>query len=171
TLKQMYTGSADWEAIGRAAELIHQTSTLALGNGDLTSLAMAAEKIALSGVDGVLIGRGAMGNPWIFGHKEELKDFLEGRRKAPPADRFPDLETRFAVLLEHARLFEAVKGHARFAAMRKHFAFYCKGMPRAAELRNRMFQTKDSGEVERIIVDYLAGCRPEEEVLPCAVSS
>ncbi|HKY63730.1 MAG TPA: tRNA-dihydrouridine synthase [bacterium] len=171
TLKQMYTGSADWEAIGRAAELIHQTSTLALGNGDLASLAMAAEKIALSGVDGVLIGRGAMGNPWIFGHKDDLKDFLEGRRGAPPADRFPDLETRFAVLLEHARLFEAVKGHARFAAMRKHFAFYCKGMPRAAELRNRMFQTKDSGEVERILADYMADGRPEEERLPCAVSS
>ncbi len=171
TLKQMYTGSADWEAIGRAAEVIHQTPTLVLGNGDLTSLTMAAEKIRLSGVDGVLIGRGAMGNPWIFENKAQLKDFLEAKADAPLADFVPDLETRFAVLLEHARLFETVKGHPRFAAMRKHFAFYCRGMPRAAELRNRMFQTKDSGEVEKIIADYLGDFRRNEETLPCAVSS
>jgi tRNA-dihydrouridine synthase len=171
TLKQMYTGSADWEAIGRAAEVIHQTETLALGNGDLTSLAMADEKIRLSGVDGVLIGRGAMGNPWIFENKAQLKDFLEGKVEGPPADFIPDLETRFAVLLEHARLFEEIKGHARFAAMRKHFAFYCRGMSRAAELRNRMFQTKDSGAVESIISDYLGNSVPNEETLPCAASS
>ncbi len=171
TLKQMYTGEADWEAIGRAAEVIHQTPTLVLGNGDLTSLAMAAEKIRLSGVDGVLIGRGAMGNPWIFSNKHELKDYLEAKRADPPLDLVPDLETRFEVMLEHSRLFEAVKGHARFAAMRKHFAFYCKGMPRAAELRNRMFQTKDSGQVEKNISEYLGNADSNQETLPCAVSS
>lgn len=171
TLKQMYTGSADWEAIGRAAEVIHQTPTLVLGNGDLTSLEMAAEKIRLSGVDGVLIGRGAMGNPWIFSHKEALKDFLAGETAILPQDLIPDLETRFSVLLEHARLFEQIKGGVRFAAMRKHFAFYCRGMPGAAELRNRMFQTKDSGQVESIISDYLGNFQADEESLPCAVSS
>lgn len=171
TLKQMYTGSADWDAIGRAAEVIHRTPTLVLGNGDLTSLAMAAEKIKLSGVDGVLIGRGAMGNPWIFARKDELKDFLSGQRPTPPDDLFPDLETRFAVLLEHARLFEEIKGHARFTAMRKHFAFYCRGMARAAELRNRMFQTKDSGQVQSIISDYMGNSPQDEGSLPCAVSS
>jgi len=171
TLKQMYTGAADWEAIGRAAEVIHQTPTLVLGNGDLTSLAMAAEKIRLSGVDGVLIGRGAMGNPWIFSNKDKLKDYLEAKRSDPPPDLVPDLETRFEVMLEHSRLFESVKGHARFAAMRKHFAFYCKGMPRAAELRNRMFQTKDSGQVEKNISEYLGTAASNQETLPCAASS
>ena len=63
---------------------------------------------------------------------------------------------RFEVLLEHARYFERVKGPRRFSAMRKHFGWYCKGLPKAAELRNRMCQTKGSEEVELIVREYQA---------------
>jgi tRNA-dihydrouridine synthase B len=125
----------------------------------------------MSGVDGVLIGRGAMGNPWIFGNKEQLKDFLAGAASVAPSDLVPSLEARFEVLLEHARLFESIKGHARFSAMRKHFAFYCKGMAGAAELRNRMFQTKDSSDVEAVLAEYLGAPAEAEETLPCAALS
>jgi len=156
TLKQMYTGAADWEAIGRAAEVIHQTPTLCLGNGDLQTLTEAATKIRASGVDGVLIGRAAMGNPWLFRGKEAMKRFFHGTSSAPILEAEVSLEERFAVMVEHARLFEEIRGLKRFAAMRKHFASYCKGMPGAAELRNRMFQTKNPAEVAAALADYLA---------------
>ncbi len=158
TLKQMYTGSADWEAIADAAEIIKKTSTLVLGNGDLNTPEEVVKKIRLSGVHGVLIGRGCMGNPWIFNYKNLLKEIL----KSPPLQSEASsieqetisAEERFKVLLEHARAFEEIKGEHRFSAMRKHFGWYCKGMPKAAELRNRMCQTKSSHEVELLIEDY-----------------
>jgi len=154
TLKQMYTGQADWEAIGRAAEVIHQTDTLVLGNGDLNSVGDILNRIGSSGVDGVLLGRGSMGNPWIFSKKDLIKSYFGndvreeiGESQIPP-------DTRFEVLLEHARYFEEVKGPRRFSAMRKHFGWYCKGMPKAAELRSRMCQTKSSDEVEEVMKEY-----------------
>ncbi len=186
TLKQMYSGSADWEAIARAAEIIHQTPTLVLGNGDLASLEDMAHKIKQSGVDGVLIGRGALGNPWIFCKKEQVKNAVqvnsvvrgpssalrapspqrgEGNFALSPPGRGEGerglragtgitLEERFRILLEHSRYFETVKGFKRFSAMRKHFGWYCKGIPRAAELRGKMFQTKSSEEVHEILKSY-----------------
>jgi len=154
TLKQMYQGFADWEAIARAAEIIHQTDTLVLGNGDLQSLQEVAARVKSTGVDGVLIGRAAMGNPWIFRGKEVLKEALEKHSGYFLPEPGVELEERFAVLLEHARAFETIKGGHRFSAMRKHFASYCRGMPRAAELRNQMFQTKGSEDVEAVIQGY-----------------
>lgn len=155
TLKQMYTGSADWDAIARAAEIIHQTPTLALGNGDIQSLEEALLRVKQSGVDGILIGRAAIGAPWIFRGKAALKEACVGRFSSSPLDPLVSLTERFAILLEHARLFESIKGLRRFSAMRKHFAFYCKGIPRAAELRNRMFQTRNPEDVERVLNEYL----------------
>ncbi len=155
TLKQMYTGSADWDAIARAAEVIHRTPTLALGNGDIQSLEEGLQRIRQSGVDGILIGRAAIGAPWIFRGKTALKAAAAGRPGDAPLDAPVSLEERFAILLEHARLFEEIKGLKRFSAMRKHFAFYCKGIPRAAELRNRMFQTRCPEDVEKVLREYL----------------
>jgi len=154
TLKQMYQGSADWDAIARAAEVIHETDTLVLGNGDLQSLQEVAARVKATGVDGVLIGRAAMGNPWIFRGKEILKEALDKHSGYFLPEPGVDLEERFAVMVEHARAFETIKGGHRFSAMRKHFASYCRGMPRAAELRNRMFQTKGSEDVEAVVREY-----------------
>lgn len=154
TLKQMYSGEADWEAIGRAAEIIRPTGTVVLGNGDLTSLKDMVAKIQSSGVDGVLLGRGSMGNPWIFGQNFEVRQVV--RQGRPWEDGEPEIDflTRFAVLMEHAKYFEQVRGVQRFTAMRKHFGWYCKGMPQAAELRNRMCQTQNSQEVANILEEY-----------------
>ncbi|MDO8494744.1 MAG: tRNA-dihydrouridine synthase family protein, partial [Deltaproteobacteria bacterium] len=66
TLKQMYRGSADWNAIAKAKQVASQTPTLVFGNGDIAALEQAHERIRVSGVDGTLIGRAAIGNPWIF---------------------------------------------------------------------------------------------------------
>lgn len=154
TLKQMYSGQADWEAIARAVEVVHQTPSLVLGNGDITTHRDMVEKIYASGVDGVLLGRGTMGNPWIFQSKEKVRDSVRRGRSWEEGEPQIDPVTRFSVLMEHARYFEEIKGKHRFACMRKHFGWYCKGMPKAAELRNRMCRTNDSEEVEGILADY-----------------
>ena len=154
TLKQMYTGKADWEAIARAAEIIHQTSALVLGNGDITTLKHLVEKIRSSGVDGALLGRGALGNPWIFAKKQEVKTLLAEKKDFHHTESRTPTAERFEVLLEHAKYFEKVKGLHRFPGMRKHFGWYCKGMPQAAQLRDRMCRTSNSQEVAEVLADY-----------------
>jgi nifR3 family TIM-barrel protein len=154
TLKQMYSGAADWEAIARAAEIIHQTPTLVLGNGDITTLTDMVEKIRASKVDGILLGRGALGNPWIFTKKDEVKALLAEKNGFITSEFPTPAARRFEVLLEHAQYFEKVKGARRFPAMRKHFGWYCKGMPQAAHLRDRMCHTSNSQEVAEVLADY-----------------
>jgi tRNA-dihydrouridine synthase len=155
TLKQMYTGQADWDAIARAAEIIRKTPTLVLGNGDITQAEEAVLRLRQTGVHGVLIGRGAMGNPWLFREKEKIRRAALGAPWEGGA-ALPSLEERFQVTLEHARLFNEWMLPKRFPAMRKHFAWYCRGMPKAAELRAKMFQTKNAQDVEAIIHEYLS---------------
>jgi len=155
TLKQMYQGFADWDAIARAAEVIHQTPTLALGNGDLEDMEGVVQRVRQTGVDGVLLGRGAIGNPWVFSEKDKVKALFAGKSEPAPAGEGVAITERFKVLIEHARRFEEIKGSKRFSAMRKHFGWYCKGIPRAAELRNQMFQTHNSLEVEQVLENYL----------------
>lgn len=133
TLKQMYSGNADWEAIAKAAKLIHQTKTTILGNGDIKDLKDAHEKIRQYGVDGVLIGRATFGNPWIFQGKEAT------------------IEEKLSIALEHARLHEKIFTPKFFFPMRKHLAWYCRGFPGASEVRQQLMQTNNSGDVEKIL--------------------
>lgn len=76
TLAQRYKGEANWEAIAAAAEIVRQTNTLILGNGDIHDLYQAAQRIQQTGVNGVLIGRASFGNPWLFQRREEMKQKL-----------------------------------------------------------------------------------------------
>jgi tRNA-dihydrouridine synthase len=148
TLTQMYRGRADWGAIARAAKLIRETSTLALGNGDVESLQDLVTRVQETQVHGVLIGRGALGNPWIFRAKEWAKG--EGQGEGVFPNSVP-LQERFQVALEHARYFESLGGVPRFAAMRKHLGWYCTGFFKAAEVRSQMFRATSSHDVERIL--------------------
>ena len=133
TLKQMYTGSANWEAIGSAAKIIKQTKTTVMGNGDIHSLPDAMEKIKTYGVDGVLIGRAAFGNPWLL------------------IDKLPTLEEKFAVAIEHAEVYEKILGAEYFVPMRKHLAWYIRGFSNASELRQKLMQAKSSQDVKDIL--------------------
>lgn len=150
TLAQMYRGQADWEAIGRAATLIRETSTLALGNGDVESMADLVRKVRDTHVHGVLIGRGALGNPWIFRAKTWAKAQVNGVVVSEPLPDVP-LQERFRVALEHARYFESLGGAPRFSAMRKHLGWYCTGFFKAAEVRSQMFRATNSRDVEQIL--------------------
>src|SRR5207237_4374835 len=77
TLAQMYRGRADWAAIGRAAKLVRETSTLVLGNGDVESMSDLIDRVRETHVHGVLIGRGGLGNPWLFLQKQLVKAQLK----------------------------------------------------------------------------------------------
>jgi nifR3 family TIM-barrel protein len=150
TLAQMYRGRADWAAIGRAAKLVRETSTLVLGNGDVESMSDLIDRVRETHVHGVLIGRGGLGNPWLFLQKQWAKAQL--RETASPSS-IPEilLDERFRVAVEHARYFESLGGGSRFSSMRKHLGWYCKGFPGAAETRSRMFRTTSSVDVERVL--------------------
>ena len=166
TLAQMYRGQADWEAIARAAKLVRQTDTLVLGNGDVDSMEELVRRVQDTHVHGVLIGRGALGNPWFFRAKDWAKVQASNRGQSDDGTRFVPLEERFRVALEHARYFEALGGTSRFAAMRKHLGWYCTGFFKAAEVRAQMFRAGSSQDVERILAgivldvpESVGGCR------------
>jgi len=159
TLQQMYRGAADWAAIGRAARVAGGTETLLVGNGDIQSMQDVADRIREAQVQGVLVGRGALGTPWFFRNKEAARALANGSEATGPrlGERFDvqaDRVERFRVMLEHARQFEALFGNDRFPRMRKHLGWYCKGFPHAAAMRARMVRASSSADVERIVADY-----------------
>ena len=136
TKRQGYLGQADWGLIARAGELVHKSgsTTLLIGNGDVSSVEQGRRLAAESGVPGVMIGRAAIGAPWIF---SGLK---------------PDLPTRLRVLREHAHLYEKYHGEgAGFITLRKHFARYASGFRGAKELRSALVRTSSLREVEQVL--------------------
>jgi tRNA-dihydrouridine synthase B len=140
TLNQHYGGSANWEVIGQAAALTRSTSTLLLGNGDITSHPQALELITQYQLNGVLIGRGAMGNPFVF---------------LPETPEHPD---RFEIAIEHAELYEQTFAHDPkyfFMPMRKHLGWYVRSVPEAAKLRAALFATNTAAEVKALLEPYL----------------
>lgn len=135
TLRQMYMGQADWDEIAKAAKICKAAGVTLLGNGDVSNLEDANQKIRDYGVDGVLVGRATFGNPWFFsGHD-------------------PSREERFEVLLEHARYFTELN-YVHFPAIKKHLAWYCKAFPGARELRMHLMQTESLADVEKVIEEF-----------------
>jgi len=154
TRTQMFSGAANWDEIARVVEAL---DIPVIGNGDITT---AADVVAMrhhTNCAGVMIARGAFGNPWLFA---QARDLAAGR--APRAA--PTAAERFAVALEHARLALALQGDTRKTALefRKHFGWYTKGVPGAGSLRERLFQIESMREAETIFAAYLAGSAVEQ---------
>ncbi|MGI5828032.1 MAG: tRNA dihydrouridine synthase [Patescibacteria group bacterium] len=133
TFKQLYTGKADWDAIGSVAALVKKNGTIYLGNGDVASIQEGKAKAKQYGVDGVLVGRAALGNPWLFSSAN------------------PSLEERLSTLSEHIRLHIKAKGPQSFHQLKKHFGWYCKGFPGAKELRIALIASRNPNEAEATI--------------------
>ena len=129
TREQYYSGEADWDIIARVKEAVRIP---VLGNGDVKDGASARRMLEQTGCDGILIGRAAQGNPWIF---REIVADLEG--KEIPAR--PGRQEIYEMIVEHARLLEAYKGeYVAVREMRKHMAWYTAGFPHSAQLRRRI---------------------------------
>jgi len=161
TLQQMYRGEADWAAIARAAQLTQGTETLLFGNGDVRSLGEAMRRVRETGVHGILVGRGVLGSPWFFDMKEAARASVRSDDTTPHRLEYAadsdDRIRRFRVMVEHARVFEALFGRSRFPRMRKHLGWYCKGFPHAAALRNDMVRASSSEDVERLLATHAEG--------------
>jgi tRNA-dihydrouridine synthase len=154
TLAQRYKGEADWDAIAAAAEIVRQTDTLILGNGDIHNLHQAAERIRQAGVNGVLIGRATYGNPWLFQQKERMKQLLREDRSSTQ-DELPEInptrQERLFMALEHARVHAKLKGEDHFVELRKHMGWYLGHFPGAKQVRNELVHINSLADVEMII--------------------
>ena len=148
TRTQMYTGMANWDEIAAVAAAL---DIPVLGNGDIKNAADALRMREHTRCDGVMIGRGSYGQPWVF---RQTRALLNGEA-LPPA---PPVAEKFAVALEHARLVTGYENDLVGAALefRKHLGWYVKGLHNSADLRRQLHQVKDIAEVEGIFERYLA---------------
>src|SRR3954453_2834853 len=147
TRTQMYSGHARWEEIAAVVEAL---DIPVLGNGDIKTAEDAVRMQRMTNCAGIMIGRGAFGQPWIF---DQTRDLLDGR----PMRADPSVEERFAIALDHARMANEYEPDRRGAAIefRKHLGWYCKGLPGSAELRKKLHAVTSLGEVEGIFEEYL----------------
>ncbi len=147
TRTQMFAGKADWDEIARVVEAL---SVPVIGNGDLESAADIVRLRAHTGCAGVMIGRAAFGNPWLFRDGQAL---LAGAPQ-PPA---PEAAERFTLALAHARLALRLQGDTRRTVMefRKHLGWYTRGLHGSSALRQRLFQIESIAEAEAIFLEYL----------------
>lgn len=129
TREQYYSGKADWEIIRKVKEAV---SIPVIGNGDVDSPKAAVEMLEQTGCDGVMIGRAAQGNPWLF---REIRRYLETGEELPR----PSMDEVKEMILRHARLQVEYKGpDVGMREMRKHVAWYTAGFPHSAKLRSEV---------------------------------
>ena len=141
TRKEMSNVPARWEHVKEAVRIRNECcgagGPLILGNGDVASRGEVYEKAQETGADGVMIGRGIFGNPWLF------------------SDYVPSDEERLRVLVEHCRLFDKRCEHKPFAVMKKHFKSYVQGFTGSKALRVALMEAQSTREVEQCVDDFL----------------
>jgi len=147
TRTQMFSGKANWDEIARAVEALEIP---VIGNGDVQTGEDIVRMRDHTRCAGIMIGRGAFGNPWLF---RDGRALLEGG----PAPATPTAAERFRVALRHARLALRLQGDTRKTVIefRKHLGWYTKGLHGASELRQRLFQIESIAEAEAIFLTYL----------------
>jgi len=140
TRKQMSKVPADWSTITRAVHMrnTRNSDTLILGNGDVETMNQARQRVNETGCDGVMIGRGLFGNPWVF------------------TDITPTVSQRLQALLEHTQLFIELLGDTKnFNIMKKHYKAYVNGFDGAKELRTALMHAHTYDEIDQLVRTFL----------------
>lgn len=156
TMKEMSLVPADWSLVKKVVDFVRAKEAdsptgkkrlLIIGNGDVQNMAMGRQRALETGCDGIMIGRGAFGKPWLFNEKSA---------KVFSGDSPAIIKKRLLILLEHTKLFEKKLGQYRnFAIMKKHYKAYVNGFPGAQDLRVQLMETNSYAEVRQVILAYL----------------
>ena len=142
TREQYYTGEADWEIIAKVKDKL---SIPVIGNGDIKDGASAEAILRQTGCDGIMVGRAARGNPWIF---RQIAAYLQDGTVLPA----PEKEEIRATILRHAKLQLAYKGeYTGIREMRKHVSWYTAGMPDSARLRRTVNMVESFAALEELV--------------------
>lgn len=154
TLKQMYRGEADWNAIAQAANLARGTGTLLLGNGDLATPAHMVQRIRETGVAGVLVGRASMGNPRLFARDTAIRHAVQ-HGTALPAWGPPSFTEMARVMIEHAETVERYFPHEKaFSQFFRLVKPYLHGFPDATDLRAQLYHAPSAAAVRQVLIEW-----------------
>ena len=144
TREQFYTGIADWNIIKKVKDAV---SIPVIGNGDIIDGETAKKMFEETSCDAIMIGRASNGNPWIF---EQIIEYLENGKNIP----HPDVDSVKLMILKHLKMLVDYKGeYTAIREMRKQIAWYIKGMPNAANIRNEINKIEDLKELEKRILE------------------
>ncbi len=150
TREQFYAGKADWNIIREVKQAV---KVPVIGNGDVRTVQDAERMLKETGCDGVMVGRAACGNVWIF---RQISTYLKEGRLTPS----PSFAEKAATLLRHLDMLTELKGtHIAIREMRRHAVCYVKGLPKSAELRTHFNQAMKRSDYEHILDEYMKGAR------------
>ena len=146
TREDMYSGEADLDIIKKVKDSVRIP---VIGNGDITSGEKAKKMFEVTGCDGIMIGRGAQGNPWIF---KSILEYLENGKLLPE----PGINDKINMALKHLKLSKEYKGeYVAVREMRKHIAWYLKGVPGNSQLKETINREDNIEEVEKTLIKSL----------------
>ena len=145
TKSEFYTGKADWDIIKKVKQSVHIP---VIGNGDVTDEESALAMFKQTGVDGIMIGRGSFGNPWIF---KNIKHYLQTGEKLPQ----PTNQERLQIMEKHIQLAVEEKGEdVAIKELRKHISWYTKNLKNSSEFRNLINKIEKKDELISTIEEY-----------------